>query len=117
MALGVGNSVLCLISLHFICSSADDMVEFGAKPNDVVFDEMNAADLDLQDDAKSRWPTTFWRQYTTLTQRQYKISKSNIFHRFTFIKYTASIIFTSLMWWQVPRTEERLDDKLALVSK
>ena len=100
-----------------VYTSADDRVEVGHEPKDVAFGETRVSDFDFQDESKSRWPTTFWTQYKTLTQRQFKISKSNIFNRFNYIKYTALTIYTSLMWWQVPRTEEKLDDKFALVSK
>ena len=93
------------------------MVEVRVEPNDVVFDELSAPDLDLQDESKSKWPTTFWTQYTTLTQRQFQISKSNIFNKFIFIKYTALIVYAAFAWWRIPRIEERLEDKFALVSK
>ena len=102
--------------MHYF-SSVDDKVEAGAASNYVAFGEASASDFNFQEESKSRWPTTFCTQYKTLTTRQFKISKNYIFNRFNFIKYTALTIYTSLMWWQVPRIEEKLDDKFALVSK
>jgi hypothetical protein len=78
-------------------------------------------ELDKTDDASDtddkKWPTGFITQYTQLTLRGFKTSKTQIFNKFKLIETVALMIIVSLIWFQLPRTEETLRDRLGLVRQ
>ena len=64
---------------------------------------------------KKKWPTGFFTQYTQLTLRTFKTSKSQIFSKFKLIETVVLTCIVSLIWFQLPRTEETLRDRLGVV--
>nr|XP_022290386.1 ABC transporter G family member 22-like [Crassostrea virginica]XP_022290391.1 ABC transporter G family member 22-like [Crassostrea virginica]XP_022290399.1 ABC transporter G family member 22-like [Crassostrea virginica] len=64
---------------------------------------------------KKKWPTGFFTQYTQLTLRTFKTSKSQIFSKFKLIETVVLTCIVSLIWFQLPRTEETLRDRLGVL--
>lgn len=65
---------------------------------------------------RKKWPTGFLTQYTQLTVRTFKQSKSQIFNKFKVIEAVVMCILVCLIWFQLPRTEETLRDRMGVVS-
>lgn len=79
-------------------------------------------ELDKADDVSSttpfidkKWPTGFLTQYKQLTLRTFKTSKSQIFSKFKLIETVVLTAMVSLMWFQLPRTEETLRDRMGVL--
>ncbi len=74
---------------------------------------MEVDSIDVTGDAK--WPTGFWTQYTTLTRRSFVLSKDRFLSLLNLIN-VANMVFIGLVWFRLPRSENTMTDRLALVS-
>ncbi|XP_048781230.1 uncharacterized protein LOC125683804 [Ostrea edulis] len=94
---------------------ADIMMEQPYNEKDSV--RVSLIELDKTDDntQDQKWPTGFITQYTQLTLRGFKTSKSQIFSKFKLIETVTLTIIVSLIWFQLPRTEETLRDRMGLL--
>lgn len=95
--------------MHYIYSSEDSV-------------HVSLMELDKADDVSSRtplrdkkWPTGFLTQYKQLTLRTFKTSKSQMFSKFKLIETVVLTAIVSLIWFQLPRTEETLRDRMGVV--
>lgn len=64
---------------------------------------------------KRKWPTGFFTQYTNLTIRTFRQSKTQIFNKFKVIEAVVMTILVSLIWFQLPRTEDTLRDRMGVI--
>ncbi|XP_052675102.1 LOW QUALITY PROTEIN: uncharacterized protein LOC128156830 [Crassostrea angulata] len=62
-----------------------------------------------------KWPTGFLTQYKQLTLRTFKTSKSQMFSKFKLIETVVLTAIVSLIWFQLPRTEETLRDRMGVL--
>lgn len=63
-----------------------------------------------------KWPTGFITQYTQLTIRTFRQSKALIFNKFKIIETVVMTVLLSLIWFQLPRIEETLRDRMGVVG-
>jgi len=68
------------------------------------------------DEAKTKWPTGFWTQYKNLTLRSFKLSAVRILDRVKLIENILICLIVSAIWFQLPRSEETLRDRMGAVS-
>lgn len=95
-------------------------IYFISSPEDSV--HVSLMELDKAGDVSSRtplsdkkWPTGFLTQYKQLTLRTFKTSKSQMFSKFKLIETVVLTAIVSLIWFQLPRTEETLRDRMGVV--
>ncbi|XP_076115530.1 uncharacterized protein LOC143083181 [Mytilus galloprovincialis] len=62
-----------------------------------------------------KWPTGFITQYTQLTIRTFRQSKALIFNKFKIIETVVMTVLLSLIWFQLPRIEETLRDRMGVI--
>ena len=65
---------------------------------------------------EKKWQTGFCTQYSQLTIRTFKQSKSVIFNKFKVLETVVMTVLLSLIWFQLPRQEETLRDRLGVVG-
>ncbi|XP_062612613.1 uncharacterized protein LOC134274352 [Saccostrea cucullata] len=99
---------------------SEDIVEPPFNEKESV--HVSLMELDKTEDSSStnplhekKWPTGFITQYTQLTFRTFKTSKSQLFNKFKLIETLVLTIIVSLIWFQLPRTEETLRDRLGVL--
>ena len=64
-----------------------------------------------------KWPTGFLTQYFQLTLRTFKQSKSKMYSKFKIFETVFLCVLLSLIWFQLPRSENTLRDRMGLVSR
>ena len=64
----------------------------------------------------AKWPSGFITQYTQLTVRTFRNSKSLIYSKLKVIETVILCVLISLIWFQLPRTEETLRDRMGVVG-
>ncbi|XP_052269377.1 uncharacterized protein LOC127870861 isoform X3 [Dreissena polymorpha] len=115
-----GKNLLDKVSEKFTKKKANTTEETsGMDPGSV---RMSLLDLDNDLDAKDsvtndnqKWPTGFWTQYSQLTIRTFKQSRSRIL---TVNKCAENLLvcaFVCLIFFQLPRTEDTLRDRMGAV--
>ncbi|XP_064092394.1 uncharacterized protein LOC135205559 [Macrobrachium nipponense] len=57
-----------------------------------------------------QWPTSFFTQFKVLTQRNFCVAKPLLLSRLNWIQTLALGLLAGLLWYQVPREEENLQD-------
>ena len=67
------------------------------------------------DEAKTKWPTGFWTQYKNLTLRSFKLSAVRILDKVKLIENILICLIVSAIWFQLPRSEETLRDRMGAV--
>ena len=65
---------------------------------------------------EQKWKTGFCTQYSQLTIRTFKQSKSVIFNKFKVLETVVMTVLLSLIWFQLPRQEETLRDRMGVVG-
>lgn len=103
--------LLCYACMYYISSSADS-VHVSLMELDKA-DNVSSSRTPLDD---KKWPTGFLTQYKQLTLRTFKTSKSQMFSKFKLIETVVLTAIVSLIWFQLPRTEETLRDRMGVVS-
>ncbi|CAH1772251.1 unnamed protein product [Owenia fusiformis] len=68
----------------------------------------------LMDDDK-KWMTSWWTQYSVLTQRNLYQAKDRILSKFNIIQTLFLAVLASLFWFQIERTEVTLRDRIGLI--
>ena len=58
----------------------------------------------------------FWTQYKNLTLRSFKLSAVRILDRVKLIENILICLIVSAIWFQLPRSEETLRDRMGAVS-
>ncbi|KAH3877254.1 uncharacterized protein LOC127871196 [Dreissena polymorpha] len=62
-----------------------------------------------------KWATGFATQYKILTQRAFKLSRSNMLDKFRLFETAFLCAMLSLIWFQLQRSEETLSDRMGLI--
>jgi len=91
---------------------------FFSDPGSVHVSLMELDELDNKDivvNNEQKWQTGFVTQYSQLTIRTFCQSKSQIFNKFKVIEAVVMCVLVSLIWFQLPRTEETLRDRMGVV--
>jgi len=79
-------------------------------------DNQSGTDLELDlERNKIKWPTGFWTQYIQLTIRTFKQSRSRVLSKAKMLENLVICAFVSLIFFQLPRTEETLRDRMGAV--
>ena len=76
-------------------------------------DEDSFSDLNLDD----RWPSTWWEQYMTLTQRSFKHTFSAMLGKIDLVRHVILGAIFGIVYWQLEHSEERLHDIRGVVSR
>ncbi|KAL5006963.1 hypothetical protein ScPMuIL_015769 [Solemya velum] len=82
-------------------------------PHASLVDVSKPAEVDIDDHRK--WPSTFLTQYWYLTRRTCKQSRLRILDKLKLIENFLICSIVSLIWFQLPRTEETLRDRMGAV--
>ncbi|CAH1772265.1 unnamed protein product [Owenia fusiformis] len=85
------------------------VTEFDDKTQE-QYDDANSM---LNDNEK--WVTSWWTQYSVLTRRNLFQAKDRILSKFNIIQTMFLALLTSLFWFQMPRTEATLKDRIGLI--
>ncbi|XP_050409543.1 uncharacterized protein LOC126824373 [Patella vulgata] len=64
---------------------------------------------------KDKWPTSFFTQFKHLTVRTFWQCKSRIFSKMKLIESVLLCVIVSLVWFQLPRIEETLRDRMGAI--
>ena len=82
-----------------------------------LLDLENTNGLDLAEDQNevSKWPTGFCTQYTQLTLRTFRESRKRILDKWKLLENLLICSFVSLIFFQLPRNEETLRDRMGAV--
>ncbi|KAK3103489.1 hypothetical protein FSP39_019592 [Pinctada imbricata] len=74
-------------------------------------------DQEVERDSKktAKWPSGFITQYTQITIRTFRNSKSLIFSKLKMIETIILCVLISLIWFQLPRVEETLRDRMGVI--
>ena len=67
-------------------------------------------------DLDQKWPTGWVTQYIQLTLRTFRQSRTRIMSKLKILESVVLCILVSLVWFQLPRTEETLRDRMGAVS-
>ncbi|XP_060083424.1 uncharacterized protein LOC132562686 [Ylistrum balloti] len=78
-------------------------------------DDIDNGVMESKIDNKQKWPTGFLTQYTNLTIRTFRQSKTQIFNKFKVIEAVTMTILVCLIWFQLPRTEATLRDRMGVI--
>ncbi|XP_046546159.1 ABC transporter G family member 21-like [Haliotis rubra] len=82
---------------------------------DIEASETGSVDmLNLKED-KDKWPTGFFTQFKQLTVRTFKNSKSRILNKLRLLEALLLCVLVSLLWFQLPRNEETLRDRMGVI--
>ena len=63
-----------------------------------------------------KWPTAFFTQYKQLTMRTFKLYKSRVVDKFKLFETAFLGVLLCLIWFQLPREEDTLRDRMGVVS-
>ena len=63
-----------------------------------------------------KWPTGFWRQYSTLCRRSFCNNRKRYISLSNLLETFAVAVVVSLLFWQLPRSEETVVKRLGMVS-
>ncbi|XP_022100663.1 ABC transporter G family member 14-like isoform X2 [Acanthaster planci] len=63
-----------------------------------------------ESDASPKWPTTFFDQLHTLTQRNFKQSRDIFLSKFLIVKNVLLAVVVGLLWFQMSHDEVRIND-------
>ncbi|KAK3585439.1 hypothetical protein CHS0354_020158 [Potamilus streckersoni] len=90
------------------------------KPSDTVEEDtgsihMSLLDLENTTFSRRKWPTKFITQYKQLTLRTFRQSKIRIMNKFKLIETVFLTVLLSLIWFQLPRIEETLRDRMGVL--
>ncbi|KAL3842528.1 hypothetical protein ACJMK2_020531 [Sinanodonta woodiana] len=90
------------------------------KPSDTVEEDtgsihMSLLDLENTTFSRRKWPTKFITQYKQLTLRTFRQSRKRIMNKFKLIETVFLTALLSLIWFQLPRIEETLRDRMGVV--
>ena len=96
--------IIYLLSFFFLGNIHSSLLEIDVNKEN-VFDE-----------AKTKWPTDFWTQYKNLTLRSFKLSAVKILDKVKLIENILICLIVSVIWFQLPRSEETLSDRMGAVS-
>jgi hypothetical protein len=64
---------------------------------------------------KKKFSTSFWTQLNVLTRRSFHQARPDILSKLAFIQTIVVGIFISLIWFQAPRDEKSIRDRVAFV--
>ncbi|ESP04687.1 hypothetical protein LOTGIDRAFT_135690 [Lottia gigantea] len=64
---------------------------------------------------KDKWPTSFFTQFKHLTVRAFWQCKSRVFSKMKIVETVLLCVLVSLVWFQLPRTEETLRDRMGAI--
>lgn len=82
-------------------------------------------DKDMSDSADTvdiysgdhKFITGFWTQYKTLTKRTFSLARPRIFDKLKIMENLLICAMFSFIWFQLPRTEDTIRDRMGAVSK
>ncbi|KAK7098883.1 hypothetical protein V1264_003101 [Littorina saxatilis] len=75
--------------------------------------DSSAVEVAFEDpDPQPKWPTGWVTQYTQLTLRTFRESKTRIMSKLKIMESVLLCLLVSLVWFQLPRTEETLRDRM-----
>lgn len=63
-----------------------------------------------------KWPTGFVTQYKYLTVRSFQLAKSRTIDPTKLVEQVVICFLFGLIWFQLPRTEETVRDRMGAVS-
>jgi len=81
----------------------------------VVPKTLQRVDVDKYIDPDADFQTGWWLQYTTLTSRNYKRQKQRYISKLLYGQMLFIAIAGGLVWFDMPRTEETVRDRLGMV--
>ena len=109
--------LLCVLYCHiyaFVFLSKTDDVHVSLM--DIV--ETGDPEVSYRDhDSQRKWPTGWFTQYIQLTLRTFRQSRTRIMSRLKILESVLLCLLVSLVWFQLPRTEETLRDRMGAVSR
>ena len=59
---------------------------------------------------EQKWPTSFWTQVQVLTSRNFYEARGRMLSKLNFIQTIVLALVTGSIWYQIPRTEDTLND-------
>ena len=91
---------------------------FLSEPGSAHASLMNLDETEAMTNGNSdrKWPTGFLTQYKHLTIRAFKLSRSNILDISKILQQVVICAIFSLIWFQLPRSEDTLRDRMGAVS-
>lgn len=72
-------------------------------------------DLDPDMEGPGKWPSGFWTQYSQLTIRTFRQSRRRVLCKGTVLQNFLICLVVCLIFFQLPRTEETLRDRMGAV--
>lgn len=95
-------------------------VEFGVESGSLdVKEEEGSLDSDDPDDLleyrERKWPTSWWWQMCVLTVRTFRQSRHAILSKTNLFLAISLSIVASLVWFQIPETEQALNDRFGIL--
>ncbi|XP_053384355.1 uncharacterized protein LOC123537135 [Mercenaria mercenaria] len=88
------------------------------KKNDTDVVHVSLMDLDkdeLSPVPDQNWPTGFLTQYKYLTVRAFRQAKTRLVDKFKIFETVFLCVLLSLIWFQLPRSEDTLRDRMGLI--
>ena len=77
---------------------------------------LNDADAPKISSLYDKWPTGFLTQFSQLFVRSFKQSKTKMYSKFKIFETTFLCVLLSLIWFQLPKSENTLRDRMGVVS-
>ncbi|XP_076116252.1 uncharacterized protein LOC143083788 isoform X1 [Mytilus galloprovincialis] len=105
---------------EFKAPSKTEKVKFWKKKSQKE-ENVHSSLMEIDKDSKlnieetTKWPTGFFTQYTNLTIRSFKLSKGRILDKTKIIENVIICAIVSLIWFQLPRSEDTLRDRMGAV--
>ena len=65
---------------------------------------------------EAKWPSNFWTQFTALMVRNFKRSRETYLSKLEIIQSLVLAVYCGIVWFQLPRTEQTVNDRMGLVS-
>ena len=78
--------------------------------------DLNNADEPKISSLYDKWPTGFLTQFSQLFVRSFKQSKTKMYSKFKIFETTFLCVLLSLIWFQLPKSENTLRDRMGVVS-